>query len=244
MKWLNILGLAAVITVNALANILPINGMSTGQVAALYPNLFTPAGITFSIWTIIYLFLTGYCIYPFISSDNKKAISLSGLFLLTCLLNCSWILVWHHLLIEWSLVIMILLLITLCMIYVKIHSRQPHSKREKWLVYKPFSIYLAWISVATIANIAALLSAYDFSPPSPQNWVIAMVIATQLLVYLISKKYRDIAFALVIIWALIGIMLKNTDAELTFQPVTIACILAIIFDAWVALHYRYRKTVT
>lgn len=244
MKWLNILGLTAVITVNALANILPINGLSTGQVAAMYPNLFTPAGITFSIWTVIYLFLAGYCIYPFISQDNKKAESISGLFLITCLLNCLWILVWHHLLIEWSLVIMILLLVTLCMIYIKIHTRQAHSKREKWLVYKPFSIYLAWISVATIANTAALLSDYGFSPPSPENWVIAMVIATQLIVYLISKRYRDIAFALVIMWALAGIIIKRTNADLIFQPVIIACILAIIFDAWVALHYRYRKTLT
>ncbi|MBL6446819.1 hypothetical protein JMN32_10885 [Fulvivirga sp. 29W222] len=244
MKWLNILGLVTVITVNALANILPINGMSTGQVASMYPNLFTPASITFSIWTVIYLLLTGFCISPFISRDSKKAESISRLFLITCLLNSSWILTWHHLLIEWSLIIMILLLVILSMIYVKIHTKPPNSTREKWLVHKPFSIYLAWISVATIANTAALLSAYGFSSTSPENWVIAMIIATQLLVYLISKKYQDIAFALVMIWALIGIIIKRTDIEPVFQPIIIACILAIIFDAWVALHYRYKKTLT
>lgn len=244
MKWLNILGLAVVITVNVLANTLPINNLTTGQVAALYPNLFTPAGITFSIWSVIYLFLAGFCVYPFVSVDNKKAMSVSGLFVMSCALNSLWIIVWHHQLIIWSVVVMVLLLLTLCLIYIKIHDRKPHSKREKWLVYKPFSIYLAWISVATIANVAALLVNYGFSPPSPENWVIAMIIATQLIVYLISKKHKDIAFSLVIIWALTGIILKRTNAELVFQPIIIACILAIIFDAWVALHYRYRKTVT
>lgn len=244
MKWLNILGLAVVITVNALANILPLNGMTTGEVSALYPNYFVPAGITFSIWTLIYLFLAGYCVYPFFSKNADKAVSISGLFLATCVLNSTWIFAWHYRLIALSLCIMVLLLLTLCLIYIKVQDRPPRSKKEKWLVYKPFSIYLAWISVATIANATALLVAFHFSPPTPENWAIAMILATQFIVYLISKKYKDIAFALVIAWALTGIIIKRNDTGMVFDPITIAAILAIIFDVWIALHYRYRKTVT
>lgn len=244
MKWINIIALAAVITVNALANSLPINDLTTGEVAALYPNWFTPAGITFSIWIVIYIFLAGYCIFPFIVSIHKKAMSISHLFVLSCFLNCSWIFAWHYLLIEVSVIIMLLLLVTLCIIYQRINQSPPATEREKWMVYKPFSIYLAWISVATVANVTAFLVHYNFSPPSPEYWAITMVIAILLIVYFINRKYHDIAFSLVVVWALIGIIIKRTDAELLLQPLVIACIIAIVITVWMALHYRYRKALT
>lgn len=244
MKYLNILAFITVLTVNALANILPINDLNTGEVSALYPNLFTPAGLTFSIWSVIYLFLAGYCVYPFISKQDRRARDIAPLFWITCILNCTWIFIWHNLFVELSLVIMALLLVVLCIIYIRLHRHTPVSKLEKWLVYKPFSLYLAWICVAIIANTAAVLVSHGFDPPSAANWVIGMIIATQIIVYLISKQYRDIAFSLVIIWALTGIIIKRVDAEPLFQPIVIACILAIIFDAWVALHFRYRKSLT
>jgi hypothetical protein len=51
---------------NALANILPFNGLTTGEISDRFPNLFAPAGITFSIWGLIYLTLAVYTIYQFI----------------------------------------------------------------------------------------------------------------------------------------------------------------------------------
>ena len=244
MKWLNIIALTAVIVINALANILPINGMTTGEVAALYPNLFVPAGLTFSIWSLIYILLSGYCLYPFISDNAKHAISISGLFAITCLLNCSWILAWHYLFIEVSVVIMLLLLAALCLIYIRLRKKLPVSKREKWLVYKPFSVYLGWITAATVANITALLVHYEFSPPSPENWTIAMIIALLLIAYLINKKYRDVAYSLVVIWALLGIIIKRTATELVFGPIVITCTIAIVIMLWITIHYRYRKSLT
>ncbi|ELR70947.1 Hypothetical protein C900_03230 [Fulvivirga imtechensis AK7] len=190
------------------------------------------------------MLLAGYCIYPFISENAKHAISVSGLFVVTCLLNCSWILAWHYLFIEGSVVVMMLLLFALCVIYVKLHKSPPDSRREKWLVYKPFSVYLGWITVATVANITALLVHYDFSPPSPQNWMIAMAIALLLIVYLINKKFGDVAYSLVIVWALLGIILKRTATELQFGPIVTTCTVAIVITLWITIHYRYRKSLT
>ena len=103
MKLVNILVtwifLSAMIAANALANILPINQLNTGQISAFYPNYFVPAGFTFSIWGIIYLLLINYAIsytYFTVLSDKfpKVAAYLSVInkwFLVTCFLNASWI---------------------------------------------------------------------------------------------------------------------------------------------------------
>jgi hypothetical protein len=46
---LNFVGFIGMLVVNGLANGLPINGRTTGELSAMFPNLFVPAGITFSI---------------------------------------------------------------------------------------------------------------------------------------------------------------------------------------------------
>jgi len=241
-KLLNILGIFLILVVNASANGIPINGLTTGEVSAMYPNLFVPAGITFSIWAVIYLFLIGFCVFPFTINTNKKSLDNIGiLFFVTCVLNVLWIYVWHHLYIYISLMVMLLLLASLIAIYLKINRSKPTSKREKWLVYKPFSIYLAWICVATIANTTAVLVHIDFSPPTPAYWAVFAILLTQLLVWFISKKYKDIAFSVVVIWALLGIVIKQSEAG--NQIITYTCIACIMFTTIVSFYFRYRKAI-
>ena len=62
MKYLNIVLFAGMIVMNYLANALPLNNKTTGELSDSFPNLFVPAGITFSIWGIIYL-LAGSILY-------------------------------------------------------------------------------------------------------------------------------------------------------------------------------------
>ena len=126
---LNLVGFALVLTFNALANILPINGYNTGEVSAFYPNYFVPAGFTFSIWGVIYLLLMGFVIcsllaaLPSFPTQARKAIAkASPLFLLTCLLNAGWIVAWHYLYLGLSLFIMLILLITLIKLFLTINN--------------------------------------------------------------------------------------------------------------------------
>ncbi|MFN7791589.1 MAG: tryptophan-rich sensory protein, partial [Cyclobacteriaceae bacterium] len=120
----NIVALAAVLTVNALANILPINGMNTGQISNLYPSLFTPAGFTFSIWSIIYLLLIAFAVGQFVIKDKPYFKELSLWFLLSCLANASWILVWHYLFTAASVVFMLILLYSLTRIFLLLQSNE------------------------------------------------------------------------------------------------------------------------
>ena len=235
---------AGVIAVNALANILPINGYNTGQISAFYPNAFVPAGFTFSIWGVIYLLLLSYTIgftyYTLKQEQYPNAFAfierINIYFLLTCVFNMTWILAWHYLQIELSLVIMLLFLITLIQLFLK-SSTIVHelTTTQKFILQTPFIVYLGWISVATIANSTALLVAYQwngFGMP-PVYWSAAMILIAILLAVLMLKKFKAIPFALVVAWALWGIYNAQGPAapilaNLTSVGIKILCIASLI----------------
>jgi hypothetical protein len=228
------------IAANALANILPINQLNTGQISAFYPNYFVPAGFTFSIWGIIYLLLINYAIsytYFTVLSDKfpKVAAYLSVInkwFWVTCFLNASWILAWHYLWIWTSVIIMLLFLSTL--IYIFITGKEKESslnKTQSFLLYTPFLVYLGWISVATIANTTALLVKIDWNGfgISPVTWsLIMMITATILAIYFIWVE-KTVSYSLVIMWALWGIRAARTDdAPFLSQAALLGLVLIFI----------------
>jgi len=213
ITWLLFIG---VIAVNALANILPINGYNTGQISAFYPNAFVPAGFTFSIWGVIYLLLLSYTIgftfYSFKPQQHPKAFKfierVNTYFLLTCVFNMSWIVAWHYLQIELSVLIMLLFLSTLIQLFLKTKSMANDlTLIQRFILQTPFIVYLGWISVATIANITALLVAYKWTALSiaPVYWSAAMILIAIVLALLMVKKFQVISFTLVVAWALWGI---------------------------------------
>lgn len=216
MKKLNLyvlswLGFLAMIAANWAANGLPINGYTTGEISALYPNAFVPAGFTFSIWGLIYLalllmllFSTSYLEGPH-SSLLKNALPL---FLLTCVLNISWIVAWHYLQTLLSVVIMVFFLGTLGLLSAKIGIGLPMgNSRLKWVLHVPISIYFGWITVASLANVTALLVSmgWDGYGMADESWaMILMVIAIAFALIMLQWR-KDAFYALVIIWALFGI---------------------------------------
>jgi hypothetical protein len=230
-------------TVNGLANYLPINGLSTGAISGLYPNKFVPDGFTFSIWSVIYLWILLFVGYatkiliwlPDIDHRYQRIVSIIPLFWLSCLLNALWIICWHYLQVLLSLGVMILLLTTLIVIYLKIRQvpAEPR-KRDHLLVEVPFIIYLGWISVATIANTTALLVNLNWTgePLSETIWsTIMMVIAGILGIWMGLKNHRP-AFTLVICWALWGIKrgqgIENPMLGWTAIILSCLCLLASI----------------
>jgi hypothetical protein len=237
------------IAANALANILPINQLNTGQISAFYPNLFVPAGFTFSIWGIIYLLLINYAIsytYFTVLSDKfpKVAAYLSVInkwFWVTCFLNASWILAWHYLWIWTSVIIMLLFLSTL--IYIFITGKEKESslnKTQSFLLYTPFLVYLGWISVATIANTTALLVKIDWNGLgiSPVTWsLIMMVTATILAIYFILIE-KTVSYSLVIMWALWGIRAARAIEHPFLSQAALGCLVLIlivlVIGQWIA----------
>ena len=237
------LSFAGTITVNALANILPINGLNTGQVSDLYPSLFTPAGLTFSIWSVIYFLLTGFVVMSWLRQDDRTINRVLPWFILTCILNISWILAWHHLLAPLSVFIMLTLLGTLTYIFRVLHQSDSADIKLKLWVILPFTIYLAWICVATIANIAALLIALGWQGGSisPQFWTILMMTIAAALALKVTLDYRVPFFSVVVIWALFGIYLRWHNSS--YSSITIAAMVLMTFLA-VGIFYAMRKRAT
>ena len=234
---LNSLGFLGTVIINALANILPINNKTTGELSDQYPNLFVPAGLTFSIWGVIYLLLAIFVIYGLVVAIKKYAQKsvfiekISWLFLVTSILNMAWIFTWHYENVPLSLLVMILLLASLITIYLRLNIGISDAKSyEKYLTHLPFSIYLGWITIATITNVTALLVDIQWNTfgLGEQFWAIAVIIVGVVITLLMLFKRKDIFYCLVVDWALIGILIKRLSVNtVPDQGVIIAAITGL-----------------
>lgn len=247
----NILAFIAVVVVNYLANALPIGGVSTWALSDLYPNLFVPVGMTFSIWGLIYLLVLWFVIWQLVDLFRKKSIGITkkiGIwFILSCMANIGWIFAWHYQNVLLSVIVMLLFLIILIVITKKLKiGERLGSCADKWLVQIPFSVYLWRICVATIANITTLLVTiwWNMRWMTDVFWTNIVIIVAALLALISLWKKYDIIFALVIIWAFIGIILKRLGAEIIYPNIiwTLGISIAIITGGiWWRLGERKKR---
>jgi hypothetical protein len=209
-QWSVILTSIFALTVNTLAVVLPLNGRSTASISDSFKVLFVPVGYVFSIWGLIYVGLIGFTIYQALPSQRNNPLlqKVGWLVVLSNLLNGGWIFFWHYGVYAMTLVVMLLLLVTLIAIYLRLNiGRAPFSTADKWLVSIPFSIYLGWITVATIANVTDVLSWAGFTGGgiAPQVWVVILLAAGVVIAAVATITRRDIAYLLVLVWAFAGI---------------------------------------
>jgi hypothetical protein len=219
---------------NALAEWLPLGGLTTQQVSERYPNLFTPAGFTFGIWGLLYL---GQLLFPLYQSGllgrsaprEALVLCLGPWPALVGLLNGLWLLAWHHLRPITALWLMLALL--LCLIVLHRRTEAPADWKARWFTQVPFRLYLGWISVATIANATAVLVRLGFDGWGlPEEiWAALLVAVAAVLALAMLLRHRDQAFAAVVVWALLGIFVRHT-VELVgqYQPVILSTVLALI----------------
>jgi hypothetical protein len=239
LSILNFLLFAAVVYVNTLAVTLPINGKSTGELSDQYPNLFVPAGFTFSIWGVIYLLLFIFVVYQIWVSFNKKTVQKVSiqsqiLFGLTNILNMSWILAWHYEMVTLSVLIMIAFLITLIILFLNNEKIKTTTFMEKIAIAIPINVYLGWISVATIANITALLVTFGWTgnPLTESTWTIIMLSIGAALAVVMLFRRTNFAYAFVIIWAFYGIYSKrqtSANPEIAQTALILIAIIAFSF---------------
>jgi benzodiazapine receptor len=208
----------ATIVVNGLATTLPINGQNTAEISDRFDVFFVPAGYVFSIWGLIYLALVAYGVYQALPAQahNRDLRRIGYPFVLSSLANIAWIFLWHYEVFPLTVVVMLLLLVCLIAIYLTLDiGRRQVSGGMRWLVHLPFSIYLGWITVATIANVTALLSYWNWSGwgIGPEAWTVIMLAIATAVGGLVSFTRGDIAYAAVLIWAFAGIAVKHSDTS-------------------------------
>ncbi|MCX6662412.1 MAG: hypothetical protein NTY91_07685 [Euryarchaeota archaeon] len=232
----NILAVVITIIVNALAVILPLNGKTTQELSDALPNFFVPAGLTFSIWGIIYILWIVFAMYQARDMFKKEEIEMpflsqiTGLFILSGIANSAWIFLWHYEHVGLSVLVMILLLSSLLAIYVRLKIGKSNvTMKEKLCVHVPFSVYLGWITVATIANVTAFLTSiqWDGFGIDQLTWTILIIAIGTLLTYLMLALRKDIAFSLVVLWAFFGIWLKRMAQPNTITDINVATTVSI-----------------
>jgi hypothetical protein len=218
-----IITIVATLVVNGLANALPINGQNTGEISDRFHVYFVPAGYVFSIWGLIYVGLIAYAIYQALPAQrmNPRLRSTGWWISLGGLANIAWIFLWHYNHFTMTLVAMLILLGTLIITYLNLGiGRSKTSATETWMARVPFSIYLGWITVATVANITDVLDFIKWNRfgIEPEIWMSIVLLAVLVISALMNFIRRDIAYTLVILWALAGISIKQAGIPAVVIP--------------------------
>jgi hypothetical protein len=228
----NLVAYAIMILLNVLSNALPINGQSMPEISARYPSLFTPAGLTFSIWGVIYLTLLAFVIWQALPAQrsSEKLARVSAWFKVNCLANASWLVAWHYDLLIISMLIMLVMLVTLIRIYATlIRDIETAPFTEHLVLYLPFSLYTGWIVVATIANASVMQTHWglDNVGIGAVQWTLLKLALAGAIGATMVLRFRDIPFALVIAWAAFGISLMQSGTPAVSGAATTLSLLML-----------------
>ena len=243
-----VVALVIMIAVNILSNALPFNGLTAPDVADLFDVYFLPAGYVFSIWGIIYLGLIAYALYQFLPAqrENPRLSQIGGWFVLSSAANSIWLFLWHYGYFGLSVFAMLTLLMSLIVIYLRLSdSGGTISSGERWLVHLPFTIYLGWISVATIANVTAFLDFVNWNGfgISEVNWMFIMLVVVVIVAGMMAYFRKSVAYLLVFIWALVGIGAEQAETAQVANAANLAASVVGLFVLLVIIQ-NFRQTRT
>lgn len=233
-----VVAIAAAIATNVLAVALPLAGRDTAAVSDMYPVRFTPAGYVFSIWSVIYLGLIAFAIWQALPAQRSDPAvrRLDEPVLVGCVANAVWLVMWHNLWIPASLLVMLVLLGSLIATYTRLGTgvRPARSAGERWCARLPFSIYLGWISVATIANASIVLYHLGWrgAPLSEAAWAAIVLAVAAVLALVMARRHGDAAYGLVIAWAAYGIAVKQADAATVVYAAWATAAVALGAAVW------------
>lgn len=228
----NALSVVIALTVNILASTLPLNGQNTGEISDRFQVYFVPAGYVFAIWGIIYIGWIAFAIYQFrpAQKESPRLRELGYLFALSGIFNAAWLFCWHYNLFGLSVLVMLTLLGLLIASYLKLKiGHTTVSSAEKWSVDIPFSVYLGWITVATVANVTDYLYFINWNGfgIAPQAWAVIMLVIAGILGLAMTLTRRDSGYVFVLVWSFLGIALKQSAAPLVANSAWAAVILML-----------------
>ena len=233
LQSLNILAFVVTVIVNGLASSLALNGRTPAEVSDLYFTLVTPAGYVFAIWSVIYTLLLLFSVFQALPSQRDKPFlgQVSFLFVLSGVFNIVWLFLWHYDQIVLSVVLMFALLATLIAIYIRLGiGRFTVTLKERVFVHLPFSVYLGWITVASIANVSSALVSigWDGFGLASETWAVLVIAVALLITLAVIATRKDVAYSLVLVWALVGIAVNQSAYQNIVMAAEISAIIIIV----------------
>jgi hypothetical protein len=226
-QYANLLSVILALTINILASTLPLNGQNTGEISDRFQVYFVPAGYVFAIWGVIYMGWIAFTIFQFRASQKEsgRLRRLGYLFAISNVANAAWLFSWHYKQFGLSVLVMLTLLGLLIASYLRLDvNRTSVTRAEYWSVDIPFSLYLGWITVAAVANITDWLYLVGWNGLGihAQTWAVIMLAVASLLGLGMALTRQDVGYLSVLVWAFIGIAVKQTPAPM------------VVLSAWVA----------
>jgi translocator protein len=238
-------GIAVVVTLvcNWLSSALPLNNRTAGAISDSFHVYFVPAGYVFSIWGVIYLGLLAFTVYQFLPQHRTSSVlqAITPWFLLSCAANSGWIFLWHYGYYGLTMAVMLVLLFSLIKVYILLDiGNVGYVGAQLWCVRLPFSIYLGWICVATIANATTLLDYVQWNGfgISPEIWTVVLLAVGVALAAIITETRHDAVLVAVLLWAFVGIAIKHTAVPIVGQSAWTACALTAFLVLRGALYSR------
>jgi translocator protein len=227
------------IVMNTLAVVLPLFGRSTKEISDSFPSFFTPAGYVFSIWSVLYLTQLAFTVYQALpaQASNPRIRAVRYPFVAACLFNGIWIIAWHGLIVPLSMILMLGLLSSLILAYnrLEIGLTPDLNNTDRWLVRLPFSLYLGWITVATVANAVSLLLNLGWNGfgISGAVWTAILVLIAASFGVAFSLSRRDVGYNMVLLWAFGGIYVAQSTNNIIIASLVFGALLilaAIMFS--------------
>lgn len=219
-QWAVLIAIMVAIGVNFLTSQFPPQGVTVAQLATTVfaPVYFIPATYAFAIWGVIYLGLIALGFYQLQANQQQEpTLRRSGYWLvLASLAQCVWIYLFTLQLIAWSVVAMVGILVCLSILYLRLEIGAPTSRAMRWLVHMPISVYLGWITVATVVNVSVALYNLNWNGAgiAPQVWTVLLMAVSALLGITVTLQRRDVAYPLVIVWALVALVVRHLTTPL------------------------------
>jgi benzodiazapine receptor len=251
-QWANMIAVVVTLIVNFASEAIPLNGQTSAEISNRVPILFVPANYVFSVWGVIYVLLIAFGVYQALPSQKANPLlrRIGYWFVLTCVANATWLILFHYNLFALSLLMMVVLLAGLVTIYMRIRAGGAAlSNRDRWFIHLPFSVYLGWITVATVANAAYVL--YDAGwggfGLSAEVWTVVMLAVAGLLTLAMIVIHRDVAYTAVIVWALVGIVIKQAGTPVVAYAaglVALIVVVTLVFRLFVPPNSGQRNLVT
>jgi len=245
LRIANPIAFIATIIVNGLAGSTTLlGGQDTAAVSDANFTLITPAGYVFAIWGIIYTLLGIFVVYQALPSQKRKQYQtkIGWLFVLSSIINIIWLFLWQYEYLIFSVPLMFMLLVTLILIYTRLDIGKSNPElKEKIAVQLPFSTYLGWITIASIANVATTLVSVSWGGfgIASETWALAIIVVAVLLASLVILIRKDIAYTLVIAWAFVGISVAQTNQSIiTVTQISAGFVLVLLVLVILLKKYR------
>jgi hypothetical protein len=249
LATVNLLSVILAIFVNYYSQVNKINGNTIGELSGVYTNLFTPAGYAFAIWGIIYLAIILFCSFQIYQSFIAKRyiefiVKSSYWFTLANIANAAWIFAWLY---EYTLLsVFIMLIILFSLLKVILNTNMERSDAPKQVIsflWWPIGIYSGWITVATIANIAAYLAKINWNGAifSEVQWTIIMIVVATIVNVLMIAKRKMQEFALVGVWALLAISVRQQN---NYEVIAFSALTGAIILFFYGLYHRFKNRKT